>query len=211
MRKWLVRGLVIFSVAVVVAVTLPSLSFRVSVQPEKRLVSIGIRTAIAAQFDGTMGNGEPIPQQLIEPTFSLGGPPIKSVEYNFNAVLDTENILVVRNDFGIPDIYVAKAKAKAKAKGQGAETKEEVALRIKTEDIQPNYEIWTLLSSFPSNDPVRNGQLLFNERIEKVQGKDYLVITLAYSDIYIYSLEPLRFTTRFNGLNAGPVTGEWWQ
>ena len=210
-KKWLRFGSIGLAVALIAALLFTlAPDGRVSISSEGKL-SVETHIALAAQT-GVMGNGEPVPQQ-IEATFSRGGPPVISVTYNFNAVLDTDDVLFIDN-VELPDIHCTKAKMKAKAKAKGqVETADEVALRIKKEEVQPAYEIWTLLSDFPADDPVRQSPpiLLDNERIEKVKGKDYLVITLAYFDIHIYSLEPLGFITRINGLEAGPITGEWWK
>ena len=212
MKKKLKWVLLPVGLAVIVAIILTMLPVGVpivEIKPSRGIVSVEARTILAAKLGGTTGFGYPVSQQIAA-IFSRGGPPVVSVTYNFDAILGTDNILSIDN-VGLPDVHVAKAKAKAKAKGKGQiETADEIALRIKTEDVQPAYEIWALLSSFSVDDPVRNGTLLDNERIVKVTGQDYLVITLAYFDIHIYSLEPLRFVTRIDGLDAGPIIGEWW-
>ena len=202
--KFISIGLAVALIAALVFTLLPD--GKMSIGGEGQL-SLETRIALAAQT-GVMGNGEPVPQQIA--TFSMGGPPVVSITYNFDAVLDTDDVLIIDNT-ELSDVYCTKAKVKEKAKTKvKGGTTEYDATALKN-DIQANYEIWTLLSDFPPDDPVRNEILLKNERVEKKVGKDYLVTTLAYFDIHIYSLEPLRFTTRINGLDAGPITGEWWQ
>jgi len=182
--------------------------------------------ALAAQANGTFSNGEPLPQQ-IEPILSRGGLPIVSVTYA-DPASDNEDALTVIFD-GIPDLHIPKSEFSLKP---GEKTIADVEARLNSA-IQKFLEIQAPLSSFPEDDQVMNGVLLDNERIERaqrkdiernqgtdnetVQGKDkdreedYLVIALGYGAIHIYSLTPLEFITQFNGLDAGQITGEWWQ
>ena len=201
--KWLSIPIVAVLIVVMFITMLPS---RVSISSDEGFISLQTHIALAAQTGGTFGNGEPVPQQ-IEPTFSRGGPPIVSIAYNFNAITDVEDVLIIINDYGLPTVKIPKGQMKNLP---GEKSYADIELRV-NEYVQKNcYEIWVLLSSFPADDPVRNGILLDNERIVKLSGKDYLVISLAYFAVHIYSLEPLRFTTRINGLDAGLVTGVWW-
>ena len=197
--------------AVIVAIILTMLPVGVpivEIKPSRGIVSVEARTILAAKLGGTTGFGNPVSQQIAA-IFSRGGPPIVSVTYNFDAILDTDGVLSIDN-VGLPDVHCTKAKVKEKVKAKVKGGVTEYDAKALKDDIQANYEIWTLLSAFSVDDPVRNGILLDNERIEQKAGKDYLVITLAYFDIHIYSLEPLRFVTRISGLDAGPIEGEWW-
>jgi hypothetical protein len=176
--------------------------------------------ALAAQANGTFSNGEPLPQQ-IEPLLSRGGLPIVSITYA-DPANENEDALTVIFD-GIPDLHIPKSEFSLKA---GENTTAEVEARLNTA-IQKSLEIQTPLSSLAEDDPARNGVLLDNESIERVQRTDNvtaqgteiervqvtdnLVTALGYGAIHIYSLTPLEFITQFNGLDAGPVTGEWWQ
>ena len=72
--------------------------------------------------------------------------------------------------------------------------------------LQSYYEDKKLLSDL-SFDSVRLGQLLPYERIEKIGGKDYLVTTLMYTQVHIYSLNPLKYIIC---CSDNPITGEWW-
>jgi hypothetical protein len=176
----------------------------------EKYLSIETRVALAASIGGTFSNGEPLPQQ-IEPTLSRGGLPIVSVTY-----ADPDNVnddaLTVLFD-GIPDLHIPKSEFSFKT---DEKTIADVEARLNAA-IQKSLEIRTPLSSLPEDDSVRKGVLLANEKIEALQGEDfqgkedYLVIALGYGAIHIYSLNPLNFTTQFNGLDAGPITGEWWQ
>ena len=204
---WFSISIAALTVVLLVAMLSPART-DVKVSSSSDILSIQAHVALAAQTGGTNGVGEPLPQQT-EAIFSKGGPPVISVAYNFNAILDTDDVLTIDN-VELPNVHCTKAKVKEKVKAKvkgGVTEYDATALR---NDIQSHYEIWVLLSEFTADDPVRNGVLLDNERIEKVTSKDYLVITLAYFDIHIYSLEPLRFVTRINGLDAGPIIGEWW-
>lgn len=78
---------------------------------------------------------------------------------------------------------------------------------ILTDLIQPQYEQKFLVSSLSSDYHDGLTQLLPNERIEKIQGKDYLVITTMFVQVHIYSLSPLKYTIR---CSDEPITGEWW-
>lgn len=64
--------------------------------------------------------------------------------------------------------------------------------------IQDYYEDKKLLSDFPLDDPVRQNPpiLLPRERIEKIAGKDYLITTLMFVKVIIYSLNPLKYNIR---------------
>jgi len=156
--------------------------------------------ALAAQANGTFSNGEPLPQQ-IEPVSSRGGLPIVSITYA-DPANENEDALTVIFD-GIPDLHIPKSEFLFKP---GENTIADVEARLNS-TIQKSLEIQVPLSSFLADDPVMNGVLLDNERIDK----DNLVIALGYGAIHLYSLTPLEFVTQFNGLDAGKVTGEWWQ
>ena len=165
-----------------------------------KYLSIETRVALAASLGGTFGNGEPLPQQ-IEPILSRGGLPIVSVTYADPANVNDDALTVLFD--GIPDLHIPKSEFSFKP---GETTIADLETRLNS-TIQKFLEIRAPLSSFPEDDSVRKGVLLDNERIDK----DNLVIALGYGAIHLYSLTPLEFVTQFNGLDAGKVTGEWWQ
>jgi hypothetical protein len=181
-----------------------------------KYLSIETRVALAASLGGTFGNGEPLPQQ-IEPILSRGGLPIVSVTYADPANVNDDALTVLFD--GIPDLHIPKSEFSFKP---GETTIADLEARLNS-TIQKFLEIRAPLSSFPEDDSVRKGVLLAHERIarfqekdiggvqEEVKDKDYLVIALGYGAIHIYSLTPLNFVTQFNGLDAGQITGEWWQ
>lgn len=80
---------------------------------------------------------------------------------------------------------------------------------------QANLEVWILLSDLDIDDRARQTPpvLLDNERIARRQNKDWLVVTTAYFDIHLYDLSFTEgsFITRFNSVDAGPITGNWWE
>ena len=79
--------------------------------------------------------------------------------------------------------------------------------------IQSQYEKWTPLSEYPNDDPVKNKPkpiLLINERIEKMQGKEYLVAVTMYVAIHVFSTNPLKYTVKCQNSRSGAIGGEWW-
>ena len=106
---------------------------------------------------------------------------------------------------GIPDVWV-KEKDFPKISPGEAEKEREME-GILTKDLRANYEVKTLLSEFPNDDPVKLGQLLPNERIEKIAGKDYLITTIMYVAVHVYSTSPLKYTIQCSDF---PIGGEWW-
>jgi hypothetical protein len=191
--KWLSIPIVAVLIAAFLVTFVPD--GKVSVSSEGDL-SIGTHIALAAQLGGTNGLGEPLPQEPATPIFGRGGLPIVSV-----TCAETGDLLMVVMS-GMPTLVVRQTDVQSWA------SIDVVELTINTL-IQRQLEIWTPLTNFPKDDPVRNGILCDNERIE-TSGRDYLVTTLGYGAIHIYSLSPFKFITRFNGLDAGPVTGVWW-
>ena len=75
--------------------------------------------------------------------------------------------------------------------------------------IQGKYEEKVLLSSLEADDRVRqlSPMLLPCERIEKIGGKGYLITTVMYVKIHLYSLSPLKYNIC---CSDEPITGEWW-
>lgn len=120
-------------------------------------------------------------------------PPIKEISF-------ADGIRIVGD--GIPSIEVKLAQFPS----TGAMASRETTLN---KTIQANYEDRKLLSDFPLDDPVRQSPpiLTSNERIEKIAGKDYLITTLMYVQVHLYSLSPLKYTIR---CSDSPITGEWW-
>lgn len=188
-KKWLIRLTAIGLSAILIASSLVVSSLRVSVKPSGGTVSIQMRVAQAVQSGGTNGFGEPILQEIIPATFSRGRLPIVSVNYQDGVFIDMD---------GIPDIVYGKAKMKAKAKGQPLAS---IEADIQA-DIQSLFEVWVLVSAFPTDDPIRQAipVLLDNEKIVRKQGQDYLVITLGYFGLHLYNntMEPGTFITRIN-------------
>jgi hypothetical protein len=201
-KKWIKFGSIGLAIAVI-ATMLFTLApdDRVSISGEGKL-SIEAHIALAAQSGGTMGNGSPIPQEIVSPTFARGGPPIVSVAYNFSATGTQPALDIVCSD-GLPEIIVTGADFQLQP---DEKTIMDVQLRILAA-VRRNFQVWILLSSLSADDPCRNGILLDNESIVREKGKDYLVITLCYFVININSLSPLNFITQIRGLDAGPGSG----
>ena len=70
--------------------------------------------------------------------------------------------------------------------------------------LQEYYEVEELLSSYPPDDPVRAAILNSNQRIQKISGQDYVITTLMYIKVIIYSLSPLKYNIRCSDL---PIPG----
>ena len=77
--------------------------------------------------------------------------------------------------------------------------------------IQPNYEKTVLLSDYPPEDPAKQNppQLLINQRIEKRQGKNYLISTEMYVAIHVFFTSPLKYTIKCQNGHSGQIEGEW--
>ena len=123
-------------------------------------------------------------------------PPIKSVDFSDGIRIEGS---------GIPDVWV-KEKDFPKIPPGEAEKEREME-GILSRDLQANYEVKTLLSDFPSDDPVRLGQLVPNERIEQIKGKNYLITTIMYVAVHVFSTSPLKYTVQ---CSDSPIGGEWW-
>ena len=123
-------------------------------------------------------------------------PSIKQIDFS-------DGIRIVGS--GIPDVWI-KEKDFPKISPGEAEKEREME-GILSRDIQANYEVKTLLSDIPNDDPVRLGQLLPCERIEKIAGKNYLITTIMYVQVHVFSTSPLKYTVR---CSDEPITGEWW-
>ena len=52
-----------------------------------------------------------------------------------------------------------------------------------------------------------NPDLLPTERIEKIEGKDTYIIREMFAAVHVFSLDPIKYTTRFSD---SPIGGEWW-
>jgi len=125
-------------------------------------------------------------------------PPIKSVDFSDGIRIEGS---------GIPDVWV-KEKDFPKIPPGEAEKEREME-GILSRDLQANYEVKTLLSEFPSDDSVRQDppQLVPNERIERIKGRDYLITTIMYVQAHVFSTNPLKYTVR---CSDSPIGGEWW-
>ena len=123
-------------------------------------------------------------------------PSIKSVDFSDGIRIEGS---------GIPSVWIHEKDFPKIPPGEAEKEKEMEG--ILSHDLQANYEVKTLLSDFPNNDPVKLGQLLPNERIEKITGKDYLITTIMYVVVHVYSTSPLKYTVR---CSDEPIGGEWW-
>lgn len=208
--RWGFLGVAAVVVVALAFTFVPSVGESIRIHSEGA-VSFETRVALAANL-GQMGTGEPVPQEIVEPTFGRGGPPVVSIVFDDPVDEEADALTIYWN--GLPTSHVKKSVMGKKNPGQGeAEAEAEAETEAEGQVREQSLEIWTLLSLFPDDDPVMQDPpvLLDNERIEKYRGKEYLVTTLGYIDIHIFSLEPLKFTVKINGLDAGPVIGEWWK
>ena len=123
-------------------------------------------------------------------------PPIKSVDLSDGIRIEGS---------GIPSVWIKQADFPKISPGEAEKEREMEG--ILTRDVQSNYEVKTPLSAFPSDDPVKLGQLLPTERIEKITGKDYLITRVMYVAVHVFSTSPLKYTVRCSDL---PIGGEWW-
>jgi len=174
----------------------------VSINASKDLISIQTRINLAAQT-GTAGDWKPAPEGVGQFIVRKGGPSVTAVSYNFEAVGDGVVLCISCTD--LPDIVLRYSDIPK----VGLVAAEEAVRQY----VQKNFEIWTPIMDFPTDDPVRNKPdpiLLIHERIERRANKDYLVSSFAYFGIHIYSLEPLKFITRINGPDVGPGKDNWW-
>ena len=126
-------------------------------------------------------------------------PPVKSIDLS-------DGIRIVGS--GVPSVWI-KGQDFPKIPPGEAEKEREMEGRL-TDDLQANYEVKTLLSEYPDDDPVRQGQLLINERIEKIRGKNYLVAITMYVAVHIFSTSPLKYTVMCQNSRLGEIGGEWW-
>jgi len=85
-----------------------------------------------------------------------------------------------------------------------------------TRVVQTQYEHWWLLTDpswgdtsdcriFHKPKPI----LLPNERIEKIGGKSYYIITEMYVALHFDSMNPINWPPKIRCSNA-PIGGEWW-
>jgi len=109
---------------------------------------------------------------------------------------------------GVPSVWIKRADFPKISPGEAEKEKEMEG--ILTHDLQANYEVKTLLSEYPPEDPVQQGQLLINERIEKIKGKDYVVAITMYVAVHVFSTSPLKYTICCQNSRLGAIGGEWW-
>jgi hypothetical protein len=206
----------IIGIIIVIAVLIAGLS---SILPSKIVIqskgtlSLENHIALAAQIGGSFGNGEPLPQQ-IAPILGRGGLPIVSVSsadppsdsaafpdddpVRQGVLLDNERIEHVRVKIEQPKVSDNVSVPK-------------VPDNVTTPKVSDNVSVPKV------SDNVTAPKVSDNVSVPKVpdnvteQVQDTLVIALGYGAIHIYSLSPLQFTTQFNGLDAGKVSGAWWQ
>lgn len=84
-----------------------------------------------------------------------------------------------------------------------------------TDLVQAEYEDVNLLSKTCDphpDDPICQDppELLVNQRIEKIKGKDYFIETRMWVAVHVYTLSPLKLTVRCQSAMLGPIEGEWW-
>lgn len=109
---------------------------------------------------------------------------------------------------GIPSVWIKEADFPKISPGETEKEREMEG--ILSRDLQANYEDKILLSDIPDitdDDPLMQGILHPNERIEKIRGKDTLITTLMYVAVHIFSTSPLKYTIQCSN---SPVGGEWW-
>lgn len=88
----------------------------------------------------------------------------------------------------------------------------EAASLFATEKLQALFEYsWRLDDPSWEGNLGRIGEippnLLPSERIEKVKGKDTYIVTEVFAAVYVFSLNPIKYTTQFSN---EPIGGEWW-
>lgn len=128
-------------------------------------------------------------------------PPIKEVDLS-------DGIRVVGS--GVPSVWIKESEFPHIPPGEAEKEREMEG--ILSRDLQANYEVKTLLTDIDPEDPVRQNppQLFINERIEKIKGKDYLIITTMYVSVHVFSTSPLKYTIKCQNRELGPIGGEWW-
>lgn len=128
-------------------------------------------------------------------------PPIKEVDLS-------DGIRIVGS--GVPSVWVKEVDFPNISPGEAEKEREMEG--VLSEDLQINYEIQTLLSDYPFDDPSRQEppELLINERIEKIRGKDYLVAVTMYVAVHIFTYSPLKYTVMCQNSRIGPIGGDWW-
>lgn len=137
-------------------------------------------------------------------------PPIVRVDFSDGILIECD---------GLPSVHITLASTSISSESVGGKTylvaefpkTGTLANREATLNklIQEYYENKVLLSSLPADDQTRQVPPILSpdERIEKISGKDYLITTLMWIQVHLYSLSPLKYTTRCSDL---PITGEWW-
>lgn len=123
-------------------------------------------------------------------------PPIKGIDLS-------DGIRIVGS--GVPNSRISLAEIEALHEPNASKLEQTL-----TALLQANYEEKTLLSDYPPEDPVSQGQLLINERIERISGKDYVVAITMYVAVHVFSTNPLKYTLKTQDSRLGPIGGEWW-
>lgn len=128
-------------------------------------------------------------------------PPVRQVDLS-------DGIKIVGS--GVPSVWIKEADFPKIPPGEAEKEREMEG--ILSRDLQANYEIQTLLSDIPDDDPVKQDppELFINERIEKIKGKWYLITTLMYVAIHVFSTSPLKYTIKCQNRELGAIGGEWW-
>jgi len=197
----IVTPLLLIGVVVMVLVLL--VGGGMSVLGNDQWLSLQSRVALAVSEPVTNGNGAEMEFDIVPPTFSRGGLPIVSISY-------VDGITVDFSDSELQDLHFGRVQLTAWARNKTVPEAEAII----NEAARAYLEVWILLSDLPPDDRVLEDPpvLLDNERIEKRTGKFYLVITIGYFAVHLYDLTFTEgsFITRMNGLDAGPIGGEWW-
>ena len=123
-------------------------------------------------------------------------PPIKRISF--------DNGILIEGD-GIPSVNFTFAQFPSSGNLSQRETR-------LNQLVQRVYEDWVRLDTLDPADPVRQTlpTLLVNERIERQAGVDYLVTTVMWAQVHVFSVNPWRYTIRCQNPELGPIAGEWW-
>ena len=196
--------IVLLVIALLVGVSIAALDAGqgTTVTGEKWL-AIQFHSRVEAAPEVVNGNGTDMDYQGESPAVRRGGVPIASISY-------ADGIHIDFSDPVYEDLHFGRVQIDNWTKKQ---TIAEAEAKI-TEEAQKYLEVWLDMRDFDPEDPAMQDppELADNERIERRQGRDWLVTTTGYFAIHVYSLDFYEgdFITRINGLDAGPIEGDWW-
>lgn len=167
-----------------------------------RFLSIEFASRVQAAPEVTNGTGAQMDFSP-GPVMRGGGVPVASVSY-------VDGIHIVFSDPGYEDLHFTRKQLEQWARNKTVAEAEALI----TAEAQKYLEVWLDMSDFPVDDPAVQDPpvLLDNERLERKQGRDWLVTTVGHFAIHCYNLDFNEgdFITRINGLGAGPIEGDWW-